>query len=71
MPLDTQPAQPAHYIAEACETGNTAKLSTPLFASKSFIFVNPQSTTNLTPSIVTAVSARLVDKIIFLTPSYF
>lgn len=45
LPGCVLPALPAHYKAEALETGITIKLSTFLLTSKCLILTNPESIT--------------------------
>mmetsp|Transcript_9799 Transcript_9799/g.22942 ORF Transcript_9799/g.22942 Transcript_9799/m.22942 type:complete len:253 (-) Transcript_9799:745-1503(-) len=69
-PGPTRPARPVRWAACALLTSATDRLSIPVEERYSLDLCRPQSTTNLTPSSVTDVSAMFVARMTFrCTPS--
>jgi hypothetical protein len=65
FPGASLPALPLLYVAEFLLMLVTINESIPVVFRYALCFTRPQSTTNLTPWIVTEVSAMLVARIIF------
>ncbi|QJW93467.1 hypothetical protein FTUN_0973 [Frigoriglobus tundricola] len=64
-PGAVRPARPARWSAEAREIGTSRKRSMPTDGSNSICRARPQSTTAVTPSTVTDVSATFVARTTF------
>mmetsp|Transcript_15676 Transcript_15676/g.59484 ORF Transcript_15676/g.59484 Transcript_15676/m.59484 type:complete len:308 (-) Transcript_15676:713-1636(-) len=69
VPGPVRPALPDRCCAAALDTGTTCSDSTPVRGLKEFCFTNPASITYLIPSMVSDVSAMLVEKMTLRAPS--
>ena len=70
MPDWVRPARPARWSADAALIFSTRSVLMPRCGSKRAMRARPESTTAVTPSIVSDVSATFVETIIFRWP-YF
>ncbi len=65
VPGPVRPARPARCAAESAEMRSVSRRSIPFSGSKRRTLCRPESTTSVTPSIVSEVSARLVARMTF------